>query len=147
MSAGASSVHTIDLRAEPADVWAFVSDLASTPRWRTTVEHVEAPPTLAVGTRMPATTRLFGKRWRWTIEVTAVEPRHRLAYRTTGLATIDVEYLLDADPDGAGGTRFTFRGSSPSRLSALARPTLDREARHALENLRATLDGPRTTLA
>lgn len=135
-----SSAHSIELRSAPANVWAFVSDISSTPRWRTTVESVEAPSHLDVGTRMPATTRVFGKRWRWTIEITAIEAPRRLAYRTTGVATIDVEYVVDAGPDG--GSRFTFTGSSPSRLAALARRTLDREARTALSNLRAILDGP-----
>lgn len=88
---------------------------------------------------MAATTKVFGKRWNWTIEITKSEPPRRFAYRTTGLTTIDVEYLVEAG--SAGGTRFTFTGSSPSKLAVLARPTLDREARKALSNLRANLDG------
>jgi carbon monoxide dehydrogenase subunit G len=134
-----ASTHSIELRAAPADVWAFVSDLSSTPRWRTTVESIQAPSHFEVGIRMPATTRVLGMRWRWTIEITSIEPPRRLAYRTTGVATIDVEYVVDARPDG--GSRFTFTGSSPSRLAVLARPTLDREARKALSNLQVILDG------
>ena len=135
----ASVTHVIELRTPPSEVWAFVSDLAATPRWRTTVERVDPPPEVAMGTQMPATTRVFGKRWRWTIEITALDPPRRLAYRTTGLATIDVEYLLE--PTGDGGTRFRFTGSSPSKLAVIARRTLDREARKALSNLRTILDG------
>ena len=133
------STHSIELRAAPAEVWAFVADLGSTPRWRTTVERVDAPVDVELGTQMPATTKVFGKRWRWTIEITAMEPPRRLAYRTSGLTTIDVEYTIEPLP--AGGSRFTFTGSSGSRLAPLARPTLDREARKALANLRAILDG------
>lgn len=135
----ASSSHSVELRSEPDAVWAFVSAMASTPRWRTTVETVDAPPELEVGTRMAATTRVFGKRWRWTIEITALEPPRHLAYRTTGIATIDVAYRIDPMPDG--GSRFTFTGSSSSRLAVFAKPTLDREARAALANLRSILDG------
>ena len=136
----ASSTHSIELLTGPAEVWAFVSDMSLTPRWRTTVESVDAPATLEVGTRMPATTRMFGKRWQWTIEITAIEPPTRLAYRTTGMTTIDVEYVVS--PTRHGGSRFKFTGSSPSRLAVLARPTLDREARRSLSNLRTLLDAP-----
>jgi uncharacterized membrane protein len=135
----ASATHAIDLRSAPDEVWAFVSDLVATPRWRTTIESIEAPPHLEVGGRMPATTRVLGKRWRWTVEITSLDPPRRLAYRTTGAATIDVEYVVDARPDG--GSRFSFTGSSSSRLSFLVRRTLDREARKALANLRTILDG------
>jgi hypothetical protein len=133
------STHSIELRAAPDDVWAFVSDLRSTPRWRTTVEAVDAPADVSLGTKMAATTKVFGKRWRWTIEVTAYEPPRRLAYRTSGLTTIDVAYAIDPVPDS--GSRFTFTGASASKLAPLARRTLDREARKALANLRAILDG------
>ena len=103
------------------------------------MESVDAPAVVGLGTRMPATTRVFGRRWRWTIEVTAFEPPRRLSYRTSGLTTIDVTYALE--PLDGGGTRFTFVGSSGSRLAVLAKPTLDREARTALANLEAILDG------
>lgn len=135
----ASSTVTIDLRAAPERVWAFVSDLAATPRWRTTVETVSAPPHIQLGTEMPATTRVWGKRWQWHVEVTAFEPPRLIAYRTSGMATVDVQYLLEAAPDG--GTRFSFTGSSNSWLAPLMRRTLEREARHALENLRRIVDG------
>jgi hypothetical protein len=136
----ASSTHSIELFTGPAELWAFVSDMSLTPRWRTTVESVDAPATLEIGTRMPATTRMFGKRWQWTIEITAIEPPTRLAYRTTGMTTIDVEYVVSPTPNG--GSRFAFTGASPSKLAVLARHSLDREARTALSNLRTLLDAP-----
>ena len=136
----ASSTHSIELLTAPTDVWAFVSDMRLTPRWRTTIEAVDAPAVLEVGTRMSATTRAFGKRWHWTIEVTALEPPRRLAYRTTGMTTIDVEYVVSPTPEG--GSQFEFTGASPSRLAVLARRSLDREARKALSTLRGLLDGP-----
>jgi uncharacterized protein YndB with AHSA1/START domain len=134
----ASATLSIDLRAAPADVWVFVSDLAATPRWRTTVESVGAPPQVALGTEMPATTKVWGKRWKWQVEVTAYDPPRRIAYRTSGMATVDVEYVLDPTPDG--GTHFSFTGASNSWLAPLMRRTLEREARQALENLRAIVD-------
>ena len=137
----ASSTVAIDLSASPDAVWAFVSDLRATPRWRTTVETVDAPSHVELGTQMPATTRVWGKRWRWQVEVTAFEPPQRIAYRTSGMATVDVEYVLAAGPDG--GTRFSFTGSSDSWLAPLMRRTLEREARKALENLRRIVDGDR----
>jgi uncharacterized protein YndB with AHSA1/START domain len=135
----ASATVTIDLQAPPSKVWEVVSDLATTPRWRTTVESVSAPPHVELGSRMPATTRVWGKRWRWNVEVTAYESPRRIAYRTSGMATVDVEYVLEETP--TGGTHFSFTGSSGSWLAPLMRRTLEREARQALENLRGIVDG------
>ena len=108
-----------------ADVWAFVSDLASTPKWRTSVTDVEPGVELAVGNEFGATTKVLGRQWRWRLRLTAVEHEARLAYEVSeGVTDIRVEYRLE--PTDAGGCRFTLAGES--RPTNLLTRVLDRPA-------------------
>ena len=126
-------------------VWDYVTDLPATPEWRTTVREVTAPSTLAVGQPFSATTRVLGRNWSWTLEVTACEPSTRFAYTVIGgIAPLSVEYRL-ADADG--GCDFTMvaamgaAGLGARVLSGIAGPVLRRETAQHLANLKTRLEG------
>jgi uncharacterized protein YndB with AHSA1/START domain len=126
--------------ARPIDeVWAFLTDLPATGRWRRRmdVSWVEPGRTFKV-------TSSFGP-WRamtMTGEVTASDPPRRFAYRITdGPLKARNEYVLE--PDG-GGTRFTMSGGAAmGRVTRLLAPVLrrayGRTTRHELRRLQQLL--------
>lgn len=129
-----------------ADVWAFVSDLAMTPQWRTTVTSVTPPTELAAGSEFEATTRLLGRGWQWRLRITSVEPERVLSYQTIdGVADIEVEYRLARDD---AGCHFALAGRSRpsgpvSRLVDRAGAwKLRREIEGQLQNLKRILEAP-----
>ena len=128
----------------PSDVWCFVSDLATTPTWRTKVTSIEPPDTLQLGQQFAATTRLLGRTWRWALELTELDEGRVLSYAVVrGVAKPHVSYLIEPDP---GGTRFTMTGSveptgfGTRLLTRLARPALRRETTIHLSNLKRLLE-------
>lgn len=136
----------IDIARPVADVWAFVSDIGATPRWRTTVRSVTPPERLAVGAEFEATTRVFGRTWSWRIRIAALEIERRLGYEVVdGVADLTVEYLLEAVDDGC---HFTLVGESrPKNMltRVLDRPAawnLRRETADHLPNLKRIMEAP-----
>lgn len=136
------------IRRPVETVWAYVSDLRRTPEWRTTVRSVTPPDAPSVGATCTATTKVLGRRWHWTLEITEWDPPHRLAFRTIrGAAHMATTYVLEPDGDGC---RFTFVGSSSGTDSWLLRlltplfvRELTRQARRHVDILRRTLEGDR----
>jgi len=104
------------------EVWAFLTDLPTTGRWRQrmNVSWVDPGRTFVV-------TSAFGP-WRkmtMTGEVTASEPPRRFAYGIVdGALRARNEYLLEPDGDG---TRFTMSGGAAmGRVTRLLGPVLRR---------------------
>ena len=136
--------HTIELPHAPDDVWSLTTDLARTPEWRTTITSIRPPAELRVGERFSGTTRLLGRSWQWTLQITALEPTRRFAYTVVdGVARPSVEYTIE--PSGRG-CRFTMTGWIDDKnlaarlLIPFALPVLRREAARHLEQLRHLLD-------
>ena len=73
--------HSVELHHTPATVWEYTTDLSRTPEWRTTITSIEPPAASASGERFTGTTRLLGRSGGWGLEVTAVEPQRRFAYK------------------------------------------------------------------
>ena len=141
---GVEQSSSVVIRRSPAEVWDFVSDLAATPQWRTTVTSIEPPVSLEVGQRFSGTTRVIGKTWRWELELTEVEPGERLGYVVVrGVVKPRVVYLLEPHDDG---TRFTLTGAvdqlgiAGRLLAPAAVPALRRETAAHVENLRTILE-------
>lgn len=128
-----------------ADVWAFVADLAATPRWRTTVTSVAPPAELVVGAEFVATTRVLFRNWSWRVRVTDLAPHRLLAYEVVdGFTDIRTEYRLAALTDES--CRFTLAGESRPRdllTRLLDRPgawNLRRETASHLPNLKRIME-------
>ncbi len=125
-------------------VWDYVTDLPTTPEWRTTVREVTAPSTLAVGQPFAASTRVLGRNWDWTLEVTACEPSTRFAYTVIGgVAPLSVKYRLAAVDGGCDFTMIAAMGAAgvaARALSLIAGPVLRRETAQHLVNLKTRLE-------
>ena len=142
-----SAACTITIAQPVERVFAFVTDLPATPRWRTSVKEVTPPVEgeLDLGVRFGAATRVLGKRWEWVLEVTAWEPPHRFGYEVVeGSAALAVTYVCEPDGDGC---RFTLRGEGkrPGGLFGAvvvpaARRVMTRDMRRHLGNLKALLE-------
>jgi hypothetical protein len=122
----------------------YVSDLAKTPTWRTTVTSIEPPDLLRVGVQFPATTRLLGRTRRWMLEITEFEEGRHLGYVVAqGVVKPHVSYRVEPELDG---TRFTMTGGidrlGPGRrlLTSVAHPALRRETAAHLQNLERILE-------
>jgi hypothetical protein len=146
MSGKRHDATTIDIDRPVGEVWAFVTDLARSPEWRTTIRSIDPPASLTVGARFSGTTHLIGRTWRWQLVLTAVEPEARLAYDVVrGVVKPTVEYLLEPID---GGCRFTLAGSIDRMglfgriLEPIARPALRRESADHVANLKRLVETP-----
>lgn len=135
---------SIAIDRPPEVVWSYVSDLAATPRWRTTVHRVEPPAELVPGASFDATTKVVGKTWQWRLTLDEFDPPNTLTYSVAeGFTDITVTYRLA--PAGAA-TRFTLVASSQPRrrverlLEPIAGRVLRRQTDQHLANLRAIVE-------
>ena len=101
--------HTIHIQRSPAQVWAFMMDFSTAPRWRTHVREMRilTDGPLRVGTELQITLDLSGRIRTARCEVCAFETARRFGVRsTTKKATGTFEYLFAPDE---GGTLVTFK--------------------------------------
>jgi uncharacterized protein YndB with AHSA1/START domain len=104
------------------EVWAFLTDVENTPRWRQRMDVVrwlEPGRTFEVVSSFGPWRKLAMKG-----EITASEPPHRFAYRITeGPLKAHNEYRFEPDGDG---TRFVMSGGAGmgGRLVRLLEPLL-----------------------
>jgi len=139
---------TVVIRRPVEDVFAYVTDLARTPEWRTTVLEAEAlewEGPSAVGIRFRAVTRVGGRRWRWTLAVTRWDPPWRFAYTVVeGSVPMDVEYRLEEHPQGCRFLMTATTVSSGGTFGRLVVPLIAwgmrREVRAQVIDLQRTLE-------
>ncbi|RJO72206.1 SRPBCC family protein [Nocardia panacis] len=97
---------TKDVTADPAALWAVVSDPQTWDRWFTIHERFmeEPPAVLSEGVRLVAKIVMLGmaNKLEWT--VLAVDAPHRLTLGGTGMAGVRTEFSFDIRPNGAGST-------------------------------------------
>lgn len=106
-----SGTTCVTVPADPADVWAVVSDPVAVGDWsHETRTAVWVPPATeaAVGARFRATNVLGRIRWTRTNEILAVEPGRSLSWRTvpSALYPDSTRWTLRVEP-ADGGTRLT----------------------------------------
>lgn len=102
-----SASRSITISRPPEDVFAFLADGTTGPRWRPGVTDVALESGSGLGARYRQGVQgPGGRRVDADYEVTAYEPAHRLAFRAVaGPVRPTGEYVLEpAD----GGTRLTF---------------------------------------
>ena len=75
--------ETIEIGRPPAEVFAYVSDMARHPEWQEKLlaATVEGEGPIRVGTRVKQTRRVGGGSRSFTLEVTEHDPPSRLAFR------------------------------------------------------------------
>lgn len=135
--------HSVDLACSPGTAWAYTTDLARTPEWRTTITSIEPPTNLSVGEEFSGTTKLLGRTWTWGLRIVAVVHERQFAYKVVeGVATPTVEYRIEPTPTGC---RFTMSGwiDEMNTIARVLKPfalrALNRETVRHLDNLRRVL--------
>lgn len=102
-----SATNSVTIRRRPDEVFAFVADGTTAPRWRPGVVDVALVSGTGLGARYRQGVKgPGGRRIAADYEVTAFEPGRRLGFRgTAGPVRPTGEYLFESVADG---TRITF---------------------------------------
>jgi uncharacterized protein YndB with AHSA1/START domain len=140
-----SASNTVTIRRPPSDVFAFVSDGTTAPRWRPGVVDVALVSGSGVGARYRQGVKgPGGRRVSADYEITAFEPDHHLAFHgVAGPVRPTGEYSLDEVPDG---TRLTFSLAAELgffqrlTMSGMVQRTMEAEV-GSLERLKEVLEG------
>jgi Polyketide cyclase / dehydrase and lipid transport len=124
----------------PADVFAFMMDFNTAPRWRNMVRRMEivggGPP--RQGSKILVTLDVMGKTVQIESELWLYDPPHRFGQRNTrgGFAST-FEYILEPNPSG---TRVTYTCDVRTQgLRQLLLPLVIRDHRYRYKNQLATL--------
>jgi uncharacterized membrane protein len=131
----------------PEEVYEYLSRPENLPLWDASILQVEQldPGPLARGTRWRGTTKVMGRRFDWTTEITDAEPPNRMGSRSIeGKLTFEVVYVLE--PEGPG-TRLFYRVEAASGLGGafgrfadpLVQSAQARSVRASLERLAGLL--------
>jgi uncharacterized membrane protein len=132
--------ESVVISRPPEEVFDYLAQANNLPVWDSSIvqaEQVGAGP-VGVATRWRGTSKILGRRFEWTTELTEFDrPRHSLSRSVEGKLQFTVTILLEpAD----GGTRFTYRVDAASGLGGifgrLADPFVERaQARTVRANL------------
>jgi uncharacterized membrane protein len=132
--------ESVFIARPPEEVFDYLSKAENLPVWDSSIvraEQVGADP-VGVGTRWRGTSKILGRRFEWTTELTEFDPPRRSSSRSVeGKLEFTVTILLEpAD----GGTRYTYRVDAASGLGGvfgrLADPMVERaQARTVRANL------------
>ncbi len=135
---------TVDLVADPAQVWAVLSDPTRVGEWSHechTVVWLDMHSRAAVGAKFRGINQVGRFKWSRNCTITELEPGHLLVYRTSGGVPPDsTEWRFRLDPLD-GGTRITqsFRILKFPRLMELATVLLSPPHRDREDALRGDL--------
>ncbi|MBB3084373.1 SRPBCC family protein [Geodermatophilus sabuli] len=128
--------HDVVIPSPPDAVFEYLADPGNPPRWDSSIVSVEqvGPGPVTVGTRWRGTSKVMGRRFEWTTEVTEAERPTRLASRSVeGALAFSVSYDLRAE---AGGTHLRYRLEAESGLGGafgrLADPVVQRAQSRAV---------------
>lgn len=135
--------RTIVIARPRAEVFAFFADAENDPRWRPAVKLMRREGPLAVGTRY--TQRVAGPGGRQVpadIEITALEPEERVAFRgVAGPVRPDGGYAFAA---AEGGTAVTF--TLTAELSGAKKLLMAKPVQKSMDAEMANLDNAKSLL-
>ncbi|WP_027345783.1 SRPBCC family protein [Hamadaea tsunoensis] len=103
--------HDTTYLSDPETVVAALTDLAGYPAWQKDVLEVSGLDTapVGIGTRLIQTRKVMGRRTEVALTVTDYAPGERITLRTDPGAQPAVTQAYAVGPDGAHGSRLTFR--------------------------------------
>lgn len=133
--------ENVSIGRPPEEVFDYLNTAENLPVWDSSVleaEQLDSEP-LAVGTRWRGASKILGRRFEWTTEVTELEPPTRLVSRAVaGKLSFTVTNTLRPEN---GGTRFTYRVDAATGLGGifgrLSDPIVEKAQRRTV---RANLD-------
>jgi len=106
--------------AQPPDVvFEYVSEARNLPVWDASVVEAEQIGTdpVAVGTRYRGISKILGRRFDWTTEVTEHDAPRRISFRSVeGKLKFVVTNVLEPVD---GGTQYTYRAEAESGLGGI----------------------------
>lgn len=110
--------ESIFIPKPPQEVFDYVSAPENLPEWDSSIvdAHRLDDGPIEVGTRSKGISKILGRRFQWTTEVTEFEPPRRAVSRGGGDLTFTV--TLNVEPEGTG-TRFTTRIDADSGLGGV----------------------------
>jgi uncharacterized membrane protein len=132
--------ESVVIARPPEAVFDYLAQADNLPEWDSSIVHADqvgAGP-VGVGTRWRGISKILGRRFEWTTEITEFDrPRRSSSRSVEGKLQFTVTIMLEpAD----GGTRFTYRVDAASGLGGvfgrLADPIVERaQARTVRANL------------
>ena len=141
--------HSIVIRRPVAEVFAFVTDVQTWPRWNSTARdaYKTSPGPMGVGTRFRLAGHLFGRAVQMDHEVTAYEPNRTFVARTLS-GPFQATGTYTFEPSN-GGTRLNLvMEGEPGGVMKLATPALTAAVKRQVEtqqaHLKKLLEGERS---
>ncbi len=133
-----------EIRRPVEDVFAYATDPAKTPEWKTSVFESRAEPVgpMRVGTKIHTVMRLLGRRIESTAEITELVPNRKLVQKTNSPFSVEVTCL--AEPTSAGTKVTATAVAEPGGFFKMAEPVLARivkkQGQAELETLKDLLE-------
>ena len=121
------------------DVFAYLTDPAKVPEWNPAVLQCREEPSgpVQVGSMLHMVSRILGRRFESTLEVTEFTPNKKFVYKSNSPFPVEATYL--AEPT-AGGTRVTVESvAEPAGFFKLAEPVLGRIAKKQIQTNHNTI--------
>jgi ligand-binding SRPBCC domain-containing protein len=110
----------------PQEVFSFLSKSENIPVWDSSVVHAETvgDGPVGLGTRATGTSKVLGRKFDWTAEITEFQPPDRFKYSSVdGPLEFTITNTLAPEDDG---TRFTYRIDAASGLGGVFGKLADR---------------------
>ena len=109
--------ESIIIAASPQRVFAYIEDPANLPSYQATILRAESDGPAAVGTRIRGTSKILGRTFDWTMEVTEHESPTRFALKSVeGKISFSAAYTLSPEGDG---TRLNYRLDADAGLGGV----------------------------
>ena len=118
-----------EIRRPVEEVFAYATDPAKTPEWKTSVleSRADPPGPLRVGSKIHTVMRFVGRRIEGTAEVTELVPNRKLVQKTNSPFPVEVTCL--AEPTSAGTKVTATAVAEPGGFFKMAEPVLVRIAK------------------
>lgn len=132
----------LDIAASPADVFTFVADFTTMPRWYSAVQRVERTEEAnGLGARYEVHRQLPGGPVQNEVEVTSYEDGREVTFTSlSGPTPFVYRYLVEPDNDGSRLTlEGTISGAGLPGPAALLGPLAERIFKHGMRDNLAVL--------
>jgi carbon monoxide dehydrogenase subunit G len=137
--------HTVVIECPPAEVFAYLTDVAKLPEWQSSASEVTVEGEMGLGARVHEVRSLLGRRGESTLEVTEFEPDRKFSLRVvSGPLPFEVQHTLSEED---GGTRLDWVGEAdtskfPRIAVRMVAGAVEAQFKSDLERLKTLLERP-----